>query len=199
MELAYRGERAAGSQCGRMDQGCAYGKQLVLLEFDGDAMRIEVLPSAGTLHLLIVDLLHQKDTRRILAELHTQFGARDRGPTQRLRDALGRNNLALIAAARQALATADARQLGALMRDAQMRFDRDVAPACPSELRAPRLHALLADPQVQALTWGGKGVGSQGDGAAQLVCRGSDERTALIEHLSAGRTLHCLPLTIAPA
>ena len=112
--------------------------------------------------------------------------------------ALGRGNLALIAAARAALATGDARQVGTLMIEAQAVFDRDIAPACPSELTAPRLHALLADPVVRALTWGGKGVGSQGDGAAQFVCRGPDERAALVDHLSAAGAMNCLPLTIMP-
>src|SRR5262249_1847132 len=34
MELAYRGEIDAGSECGRMDQACAYGRRPVLLHFD---------------------------------------------------------------------------------------------------------------------------------------------------------------------
>ena len=198
MELAYRGELAAGSQCGRMDQACAYGKRLVLLGFDGDTMRVDLLSSEQPLYLLIVDLLHHKDTRRILADLHAQFLAPDSEQTRALRGALGRGNLALIAAARAALAAGDAHQLGALMIEAQAVFDHDIAPACPSELTAPRLHALLADPVVRKLTWGGKGVGSQGDGAAQFVCRGSDERAALINHLSAAGLMKCLPLTILP-
>jgi galactokinase len=196
MELAYRGELAAGSRCGRMDQACAYGKRLVLLRFDGEAVSVDLLPAGRPLSLLIVDLLHPKDTRRILADLNARFLAPDDQRTRALRAALGRTNLALIDAACAALTAADARQLGALMSEAQALFDRDIAPACPSELTAPRLHAVLADPTVRALTWGGKGVGSQGDGAAQVVCRGADERAALIDHLSAAATLQCFPLTI---
>jgi len=197
MELAYRGELAAGSQCGRMDQACAYGNRLVLLRFDGEAMSVDLLSSGQPLNLLIVDLLHHKDTRRILADLNARLRAPDDIRTRTLRAALGRTNLTLIDGACVALTAGDARQLGVLMTEAQAVFDRDVAPACPSELTAPRLHALLADPIVRQLTWGGKGVGSQGDGAAQFVCRGADERAALINHLSATGTLSCLPLTIA--
>src|SRR5512143_3766734 len=69
MELAYRGELAAGSQCGRMDQACAYGKRLVLLRFDGEAMSVDLLRAAKPLYLLVVDLERSKDTRRILADL----------------------------------------------------------------------------------------------------------------------------------
>jgi galactokinase len=199
MEIAYRGERAAGSQCGRMDQGCAYGRRLVLLEFDGDALGVALLSAARPLYLLIVDLLHRKDTRRILADLNTRFRAAGDARGLALRDALGRRNLETIAAARAALEAGDAAAVGALMTEAQARFDRDVAPACPSELHAPRLHALLTDVTVRALTWGGKGVGSQGDGAAQLVCRDAAARAALVTHLDGRGAVRCLPLTIEPS
>lgn len=41
-------------------------------------------------------------------------------------------------------------------------------PACPSELTAPKLHGLLALEAVRG-QWGAKGVGSQGDGTAQVI------------------------------
>jgi mevalonate kinase len=191
MDLAYRGELRAGSQCGRMDQGCAYGSSLLLLGFDGDGMTVEVLCPGSTLHLLIVDLCHAKDTKRILADLNHAFGDPRR---KALRAALGESNLELLGQARGALEAGDACAVGELMSEAQRRFDRDVAPAS-EELRAPLLHALIAQAAVRDLTWGGKGVGSQGDGAAQFVCRGVEERQALIERLG-GQGLRCLPLTI---
>ncbi len=197
MELAYRGERAAGSQCGRMDQGCAFGKRPVLLHFDGDLFEAEPLSVGAPLSLLIVDLRRRKDTRRILADLNAAFLAAP-GPARRaLRCALGAQNLELVAGARAALEGGDAPRLGELMGEAQDLFDRAVAPACWGELEAPGLHALLSHPAVRRLTWGGKGVGSQGDGAAQLVCRGAEERAALVRAL-AGESVDCLPLTIAP-
>ena len=69
-------------------------------------------------------------------------------------------------------------QSEALMTTAQQVFDEFVAPAC-SELVAPRLHEVLADDAVGELGWGGKGVGSQGDGCAQIVTRGANERDIL--------------------
>jgi len=39
MELAYLGEKLTGSQCGRMDQACIYGKTPVLLTFDKSVFR----------------------------------------------------------------------------------------------------------------------------------------------------------------
>jgi len=37
MEYAYQGEITTPSRCGRMDQGCAYGDQPILMMFDGDS------------------------------------------------------------------------------------------------------------------------------------------------------------------
>ena len=80
------------------------------------------------------------------------------------------------------------------MREAQQVFDRLVAPACP-ELEAPALQAALAHPAVRDLAFGGKGVGSQGDGAAQLLARGPEEREALASILTRDLGVACLPLT----
>ena len=102
----------------------------------------------------------------------------------------------MLARARAAVAAGDARALGELMTEAQDRFDRLVAPACP-ELAAPRLHAVLAHPALRELAWGGKGVGSQGDGSAQVVTRGPEERRALAERLADDLGVNGLPLTIA--
>lgn len=198
MELAYRGEIDTGSQCGRMDQACAYGKRQVLLRFDGDAMDVEVLQPQRTLYLLIADLQRSKDTRRILADLHEQFLASHGAGRRALREALGDRNLDIIGRARQAIEAGDAPGLGALMREAQAVFDRCIAPACPAELLAPRLHEVLADPLTRDLVWGGKGVGSQGDGCAQFVCRGAAERDELARRLTEAHGTNCLPLTIEP-
>lgn len=196
IELAYRGERRTGSACGRMDQVCAFGRVPTFLRFDGDDLDVEVLRPGGTFHLLVVDLGREKDTRRILRDLNACYP--DGGGTlgARVRDALGPRNRELAHAARGALLAGDAEALGALMREAQERFDADVAPACPDELRAPALHAVLEHPAVAELTFGGKGVGSQGEGSVQLVARGAAEREALAAHLAAELGVASLPLTV---
>jgi galactokinase len=195
MALAYAGERRTGSQCGLMDQVCAYGRTTTCLGFDGARFDVEPLVVGAPLHLLIVDLRRTKDTRRILADLNACFPATPGAIADRVREALGPRNLELTGAARKALADGDARGLGALMHEAQTTFDRLVAPACP-ELAAPRLHAVLAYPGVRELAWGGKGVGSQGDGCAQLVARGPDERERLAVVLEGAVDVACLPLTL---
>jgi galactokinase len=197
MELAYGGERRAGSECGRMDQICAFGRRPTLLTFDGDALDIEPLAPGGNVWILLVDLQASKDTRRILADLNRCFPDTP-GPMEAgVRRALGPRNAELVRRARQALLDGEARELGSLMSQAQVRFDREIAPACP-ELGAPRLHQVLEHPAVKELGWGGKGVGSQGDGSAQLVARGPEEREALAAWLERELDVVCLPLTIRP-
>ena len=55
-------------------------------------------------------------------------------------------------------------------------FDANLQPACPAQLTSPVLHATLAHASLQPLVWGGKGVGSQGDGSAQFLCKGPEEQ-----------------------
>jgi len=196
MELAWAGERRAGSACGLMDQACAFGSTTLLLTFDGDDVRIESVRPAAPFHLLVVDLRAAKDTRRILRDLHACFPATPGPVAAGVREALGPRNAVLVHRARDAVRAGDAAALGALMREAQEVFDRLVAPACP-ELAAPRLHAVLAHPAVAALAFGGKGVGSQGDGTAQLVARGAAERDELAARLARDLGVACLPLTLA--
>jgi galactokinase len=196
MELAYAGERRTGSECGRMDQVCAYGRRVTFLRFDGDAFEVEPLAAAAPLQLLIVDLRRGKDTRRILADLNACFPDAPGALAAGVREALGPRNAALLARAKAALEAGDERALGALMSEAQALFDEKVAPASPAELAAPRLHAVLAHPALRELAWGGKGVGSQGDGCAQLVARGPAERARLAAVLERDLGVRCWPLTV---
>src|SRR5512137_1381074 len=69
MELAYHGEITTPSRCGRMDQGCAFGKRPVLMTFDGDRLDTAELQVNGELFMVIVDLHAQKDTLEILNRL----------------------------------------------------------------------------------------------------------------------------------
>jgi galactokinase len=195
MELAYAGERRCGSECGRLDQICALGRTASHLTFDGEELEIEPLAPGATFWLLVVDLRRGKDTRRILADLNRCFPDAPGERAEGVRHALGALNADLVRRAREALEAGAAESLGALMREAQQVFDRLVAPACP-ELAAPRLHRVLDHPATRELGLGGKGVGSQGDGCAQIVCRGPEERARLAGELSGPLDVACLPLTL---
>jgi galactokinase len=195
MEIAYAGERRTGSECGRMDQVVAHGRNLTALCFDGDGVEVERFRSGGALRLLVVDLRRGKDTRRILRDLNRCYPDAASERAHRVRAALGPRNRELHHRARAALEAGDAAELGACMLEAQRRFDVDVAPASPA-LDAPRLREVLAHPAVAELGHGGKGVGSQGDGCAQIVTRGEGERKRLALRLQRDLGVGTLPLTL---
>ena len=183
MEYAYKGEILTGSECGRMDQVCAYGEIPVFLTFDGDIMEVDELTPKQTIYMVIANLMKGKNTRKILADLNYHFTNKSGQIRDNLRYALGEGNREIAKNAREAIEKGDVERLGELMKEAQRLFDKHVALACPEELSAPLLHSILHHPNIQELIWGGKGVGSQGDGCAQFVARGQDERDELMKRL----------------
>jgi galactokinase len=195
MEAAYQGEKLTGSECGRMDQACIYGKMPVLLTFQKDhSVRVEPVMPGGEFFMFFVDLAGRKDTVKILCDL--QGGYVRNAALQR---ALGESNEQIIRQAYSALKTGDARRLGELMRQAQETFDESVAPQSPTELAGPLLHEVLALKEIAAHVYGGKGVGSQGDGTAQMVARSRGDREQAMQKIVRAFTgMRCFPLTIAP-
>jgi galactokinase len=192
MDLAYRGEKLTGSQCGRMDQACIYGKTPVLLTFSAKNFRVEPLFPRREIHMFFVDLGGQKDTVKILRELQVAYAT-----SPALRDALGRQNERLARGALRALCDGDARGLGALMNESQRRFDADVAPHCLDQLASPLLHALLTCEGLLPHIHGGKGVGSHGDGTAQFVARSDPDRQLAMQQVAKHFPhMQCFPLTI---
>jgi UTP-glucose-1-phosphate uridylyltransferase/mevalonate kinase len=196
MELAYQGEITTPSRCGRMDQGCAFGNRPVLMTFDGDHLQTTELKVGGEMHLVIVDLGAQKDTMEILKRLNRCYPFAENEIERGVQELLGPINKRIVAQAIEALQAGDARRLGELMVEAQAFFDRYAAPACPEELTAPVLHRVLNYEPLKPHIWGGKGVGSQGDGTAQFVARSAADQQAVIEIIERDLNLSCLKLTI---
>ena len=183
MEYAYKGEILTGSECGRMDQVCAYGEIPVFLIFDGDNMEVEEITPSETIYMVIADLKKGKNTRKILSDLNHHFTSKSGTLRDRLRIGLGEANREIAFKAREAIENGDVQRLGELMKEAQKVFDEYVIPSCPEELTAPLLHEVLSHPDIQDLIWGGKGVGSQGDGCAQFIAKGLEERNELMRRL----------------
>jgi UTP-glucose-1-phosphate uridylyltransferase/mevalonate kinase len=196
MELAYQGEITTPSRCGRMDQGCAFGDRAVLMTFDGDHIETDEIRPARELHFVIVDLKAEKNTLAILKGLNRSYPFAEGDVEKGVQQLLGPLNKRIVGEAAQALRSGDAERLGSLMREAQALFDRYAAPACPEELRSPVLHRVLAYGPIQAHVFGGKGVGSQGDGSAQLVARSADDQRAVVEILEGDLGVSCLTLTL---
>ena len=196
MELAYQGEIVTPSRCGRMDQGCAFDNHAVLMTFDGDRLETTELRVARDLHFVIVDLHAQKNTQEILRRLNQCYPSAANEIARGVQELLGPINRRIVSQAVDALRAADAERLGALMREAQALFDRYAKPACLEELAAPVLHRVLNYAPLQSHIWGGKGIGSQGDGSAQLIARSQADQQASVEIIARDLKMSCLTLTL---
>ncbi len=198
MELAYQGEITTPSRCGRMDQGCAFGNRPVLMVFDGDRLDTSELHVTEDLNFVVVDLQAQKDTMEILNRLNRCYPFAENAMEQGVHELLGPINRRIVTQAMDALDASDGQRLGSLMAEAQAFFDRYAIPACPEELTAPELHRVLAYEPLKPHIWGGKGVGSQGDGTAQFLARSQADQQAVIEILKRDLGLPAYTLTLRP-
>lgn len=196
MELAYLGERRTPSQCGRMDQCVAHGSAPVSLIFgDNGTVHCEkiVLPKGAVFHFVVADMNRSKDTQRILADLNECFkgpnnnsggsSSKDPAIAAAAREFLGATSSTFVAAAMEALRLGSPEELGAVFTRCQVAFRAALGPACPTELTSPRLYELLGSEKIKPLVFGGKGVGSQGDGTIQFVCKSAEDQATLVEHL----------------
>jgi galactokinase len=196
MEFAYQGEITTPSRCGRMDQGCAYGNHPILMTFDGDRLNVSELQVLKDIYLVIVDLLGKKDTMNILSQLNRCYPFPENEIQRGVQELLGHINTRIVQQAIEALQMGDIHRLGQLMVEAQTLFDRYAAPACPEELKAPILHHILNDERITPHILGGKGVGSQGDGSAQLLTRSREDQQRLIELIERDFNMPCLGLVV---
>ena len=196
MEYAYLGEITTPSRCGRMDQGCAYGDRPILMTFDGDRIDVSEFNVPGNLYFVIVDLHASKDTREILGKLNESYPFADTDLHRGVQEYLGPINKRIVRKAQKALTEGDAKALGLLMTEAQNEFDNHLQPACPSQLTAPVLHNLLKEKRLQPYIFGGKGVGSQGDGTAQFVAKNAESQEKLIRIIEDELGMSCLKLVL---
>ena len=195
MEYAYRGETTTPSRCGRMDQGCAY-QQPILMTFDGDHIDVREFNVSQNMYLVIVDLGAGKDTRLILNQLNHCYPFGESELDRNVQHYLGPLSAQITQEAYQALRDGDAEAVGKLMTRAQMEFDKHLIPACPSQLTAPVLHQVLNYEPIQPYIWGGKGVGSQGDGSAQFIAKDEESQQKVIEIIERDLDMSCLELVI---
>ena len=197
MYAAYRGECLTHSRCGRLDQACAYGVRPVCMSFDGDEIEVTKVKVGSDFYWVFADLHAKKDTIRILADLNRCYPFADNELQKRVQEALGEDNAKIVASAIEAIEAGDASLLGKIMSLAQKNFDEKVAPACPSQLTSPVLHQVLRDPTIQALSYGGKGVGSQGDGTIQFLAKDEQCQQKLIEYLEEQLHMMAFPFTLS--
>ena len=197
MNIAYVGELRTASRCGRLDQACAFGVKPNLMTFDGDEVEVRTLNVKKHLYWVFADLCAEKDTIKILRDLNRGYPFASNEMEEREQKALGEENRKIIDQAIDLMANGDAEGLGKLMVGAQTLFDQCVAPMCPEELTSPKLHEVLADPIIKKWTYGGKGVGSQGDGSIQFIARDADCQQKVIDYLNS-QGMKAYSLTLKP-
>ena len=196
MNIAYLGELRTSSRCGRLDQACAFGVKPNLMTFDGDEIEVRSLNVKKHLYWVFADLCAEKDTIKILADLNKAYPFPSNEAEQREHEALGEDNLEIVDRAIRFMAEGDAESLGKLMTEAEALFDEKVAPMSPA-LWSPILHGVLQDPNIQPLVWGGKGVGSHGDGSVQFLAKSEEAQTQLMNYLN-DHGMKAYKLTLKP-
>jgi len=196
MNIAYLGELRTSSRCGRLDQACAFGVKPNLMTFDGDEIEVKALNVKKTLYWVFADLCASKDTIRILSDLNKSYPFATTEAEQNLHKALGEWNHEIVERAVRYMAEGNVQALGQLMTEAEEKFDQYIAPMSPA-LWAPKLHETLQDPNIQPLVYGGKGVGSHGDGSVQFLARNAETQQQLIDYLNE-KGLKAYALTVHP-
>ena len=197
MNIAYVGELRTSSRCGRLDQACAFGVKPNLMTFDGDEVEVQSLNVKKPLYWVFADLCGEKNTVRILRDLNKAYPFASNEQEEREHQALGVLNQEIVQRAIKYMAEGEVELLGKLMTEAEQLFDSHVMPMSPEELSAPKLHATLADPNILPLVYGGKGVGSHGDGSVQFLARDPDCQQRLVDYLNE-QGLRAYSLTIKP-
>ena len=196
MNIAYLGELRTSSRCGRLDQACAFGVKPNLMSFDGDEIEVRSLNVKKPLYWVFADLCAEKDTIKILSDLNKAYPFPNSDAERALHDALGQQNLEIVDRAIKYMAEGDAESLGKLMTEAEDLFDKKVAPMS-SALWSPKLHAVLQDPKIQPLIWGGKGVGSHGDGSVQFLAKTEEAQQQVADYLNE-QGMKAYTLTLKP-
>ena len=181
MNIAFLGEQRTPSRCGRLDQACAFGVNPVSMIFDGNEISVERIRVKAPLYYVFADLMASKDTVAILANLNKGYPFPSNDMEREEHEALGEKNETVISRAIKYISDGDTKSLGELMSEAQGLFDSRIAPMSPKELASPVLHATLADENIRKLTYGGKGVGSQGDGTVQFLAKDEISQQQLAE------------------
>ncbi|MBO7539810.1 MAG: hypothetical protein J6T44_11065 [Prevotella sp.] len=196
MNIAYLGELRTSSRCGRLDQACAFGVKPNLMIFDGDEIEVRSLNVKKHLYWVFADLCAEKDTIKILSDLNKAYPFPNTEAERAEHEALGEKNLALVNRAIQYMADGRAEDLGRLMTEAEVLFNTQVAPMSEA-LYAPKLHKILEDSHIQPLVWGGKGVGSHGDGSVQFLARSEETQQQLVDYLN-DQGMKAYSLTLKP-
>lgn len=195
MLLAYRAEVFAGSRCGKMDQVCAYGQGLRKITFDENGIKVDVIRSKHKLCFILVDLNGKKDTKKILNDLNSIFPFPRNEKEEKLFSALGQRNKELVELLERSITDGDIGSIGKALCSFQKMFDENVA-CFSGELESPLLHELISYVDNLENVVACKGVGSQGDGMAQILIDSEIHVNKIIRSIQDKFGFQCYELTI---
>jgi len=196
MNIAYLGEITTPSRCGRLDQACAFGKKPVLMTFDGDFIKVKDIKVGEDLFFVFADLMAKKDTIKILGDLNRSYPFAESDLDLMVRKGLGEENKNIVLESLKYIEEGNSKKLGECLKKAQNNFDKYVAPACPEELTSPILHKTLSDEYLNSLSYGAKGVGSQGDGTIQILAKNKECQKKIKTYLEEELKMSAYTLTI---
>ena len=196
MNLAYLGEITTPSRCGKLDQACAFGKKPVLMIFDGDRIDVKNIRVKENLYFVFANLNAQKDTIKILGDLNRAYPFPRDEDDKLVHLGLGKKNKEIVLKGIKYIEDGDVVNLGKMLNKAQEVFDKYVAIACKDELRAPVLHSVLADEYITSLSYGRKGVGSQGDGTVQVLAKDYESQQKIKKYFESKLKMPAYNLTI---
>ena len=168
------------------------------MTFDGNEVFVDKLKLKEQLYWVFAELHGTLDTVKILSDLNICYPFAETEIVNNVQRALGVDNEKLINEAKAAIEAGDSKEVGRLMVEAQAHFDKMVAPASPVELKAPVLHSILADEKIKELTYGAKGVGSQGDGSIQFLAKDDKTQEELIKYIKEKYDMEGFKLTLKP-
>lgn len=197
MNIAYWGELRTASRCGRLDQACAFGVRPVKMTFDAEEVDVDNFNIKKPLYWVFANLNASKDTIRILADLNKAYPFAETEVEKLEQKALGEMNQDIVNRAVECMREGRVEDLGRLMTEAQEIFDKYIAPNSPIHLKSPKLHSTLADPNILPLIYGGKGVGSHGDGSIQFLAKDEECQLKLVDYLNS-QDMPAYKLTIQP-
>lgn len=172
---AYFGEHLAGSKCGKLDQFSILNNNCSKLTFYKDNVDLKSVFIKKNLYFLIVDLNANKNTRIIMNAFNKALSNGNTKKDKALLGIVGEQNVMLVEKSVEALQNGDLELFGKCLKEAQVLLDNAIC-AC-SEFKAPFLHLVLNDGFVKNFSYGGKSIGSGGDGSLLLLCK--DEQSQL--------------------
>lgn len=179
-EIAYEGEHIALSQCGRLDQICALGKSLVKIDFYENTSKTTEIKVKKELNFVIADLNGKKNTKKIMRDLNNCFPFMENENQKVVYEMMGEKNRVLVENAKRYIENGDIISLGKTLNEAQILID-NMSIVC-SEFKAPILHKTLNDEYIKSLSYGGKGIGSGGDGSIQILAKDKKSQELLIDY-----------------